>query len=170
MIAGSKGLCLVPFEVLIANQLFRERTMSQPLIRGADACLSAAEIEFRPSIALTDVSSELTRLIYRIPSTSATSAVRKYTRRPSLKRVALILLTHSPEDRSVMRKPSGERSRELPVGNTEQRSVLLCQSLLRWRRHGFRVPFCPFISLLRMHFHLQERFGMISIIVQCTFQ
>jgi hypothetical protein len=32
------------------------------LNRGADACLSAAEIEFRPSIALTDVSSELTRL------------------------------------------------------------------------------------------------------------
>jgi hypothetical protein len=30
--------------------------------RGADARLSAAEIEFRPSIALTDVSSELTRL------------------------------------------------------------------------------------------------------------
>jgi hypothetical protein len=32
------------------------------LNRGADARLSATEIEFRPSIALTDVSSELTRL------------------------------------------------------------------------------------------------------------
>ena len=32
------------------------------LNREADARLSAAEIEFRPSIALTDVSSELTRL------------------------------------------------------------------------------------------------------------
>jgi hypothetical protein len=30
--------------------------------RGSDARLSAAEIEFRPSIALTEVSSELTRL------------------------------------------------------------------------------------------------------------
>jgi hypothetical protein len=32
------------------------------LNRGADARLSAAEIEFRPSIALTEVSSGLTRL------------------------------------------------------------------------------------------------------------
>ena len=32
------------------------------LSRGADARLSAAEIVFRPSIALTDVSSELNRL------------------------------------------------------------------------------------------------------------
>ena len=42
-----------------AIEPFREPTA---LNRGADARLSAAEIEFRPSIALTDVSSELTRL------------------------------------------------------------------------------------------------------------
>ena len=42
-----------------AIEPFREPT---GLNRGADARLSAAEIEFRPSIALTDVSSELTRL------------------------------------------------------------------------------------------------------------
>ena len=42
-----------------AMEPFRE---SAALNRGADARLSAAEIEFRPSIALTDVSSELTRL------------------------------------------------------------------------------------------------------------
>ena len=42
-----------------AMEPFREPTA---LNRGADARLSAAEIEFRPSIALTDVSSELTRL------------------------------------------------------------------------------------------------------------
>jgi hypothetical protein len=46
-----------------------------------------------------------------MPRTPATATVRKYNRRPSLKRVALILLTHSPEDLSVERKPSGERSR-----------------------------------------------------------
>ena len=42
-----------------AMEPFRKPTA---LNRGADARLSAAEIEFRPSIALTDVSSELTRL------------------------------------------------------------------------------------------------------------
>ena len=42
-----------------AMEPFREITA---LNRGADARLSAAEIEFRPSIALTDVSSELNRL------------------------------------------------------------------------------------------------------------
>ena len=42
-----------------AMEPFREPTA---LNRGADARLSAAEIEFRPSIALTDVSSGLTRL------------------------------------------------------------------------------------------------------------
>jgi len=41
-----------------AMEPFREPTA---LNRGADARLSAAEIEFRPSIALTDVSSEPTR-------------------------------------------------------------------------------------------------------------
>jgi len=42
-----------------AMEPFREPTV---LNRGADARFSAAEIEFRPSIALTDVSSGLTRL------------------------------------------------------------------------------------------------------------
>ena len=42
-----------------AMKSFREPTASN---RRADARLSAAEIEFRPSIALTDVSSGLTRL------------------------------------------------------------------------------------------------------------
>jgi len=42
-----------------AMEAFREPSA---LNRGADARLSAAEIEFRPSIALTDVSSELNRL------------------------------------------------------------------------------------------------------------
>jgi hypothetical protein len=42
-----------------AMEPFREPTA---LNRGADARLSAAEIEFRPSIALTEVSSGLTRL------------------------------------------------------------------------------------------------------------
>jgi hypothetical protein len=46
-----------------AIELFREcADKPAALSRGGDARLSAAEIEFRPSIALTDVSSGLTRL------------------------------------------------------------------------------------------------------------
>ncbi len=44
-------------------KVFRERTDGPAaLIREGDACLSAAEFEFRPSIALSDVISGLTRL------------------------------------------------------------------------------------------------------------